>query len=285
MKLPRVSILAIMAAVVVLAVDCLAVRTVEARGPFVGPFDSLVCVALPMANVLSIGLALWLRGPGRRPFLRGFVIVGAIALGAVIADVVSGTYWVENRAEAILGPLLKGIDGDKTPVLAAIVEFGAPAALILLPQLLIAVLGGLGSLVLDRRRLAPDAAPISRRHRLRSLAASMMLVVVPVLAMEGYFRASVDPATARLPAGTVATLPLDALAGLPDYPGNETASSLGAARVRVDRDQEIDQLGAILGDPWYAPMRAFRRVAVTPLDGRRAGDSVQLLRCQLRPSR
>jgi hypothetical protein len=74
MKVPRFRIAWIMVAVAIAALDFWAIDT-----------DVVFLLgALPMANVLAIGILILQRRPGSRPFLLGFVAFGAIAFAIYI---------------------------------------------------------------------------------------------------------------------------------------------------------------------------------------------------------
>ncbi len=158
MKLPRVSILAIMAAVIVIAVDCMAVRIVEERIGVVEWLLLIVWGTLPMTNLLAIGLASRLGRRSCGPFLAGFLLCGSNALAATVALIWLQSSWVMYHVETSVAPLLSGINPDASPVLMAILQFVAFSALFLLPQLLFAP---------DRGRRMPDLdrSAASRRDR------------------------------------------------------------------------------------------------------------------------
>lgn len=160
MKLPRFSIARLMFVVLVVALDFGIIR---ARvGPprlFSMPSNELLLIgALPMANVLGIGLAYLLAGrrdPGpRRPALVGFLRLGLAGwLAFVLCSILAprGTIGAFRGGIAALG-------------LAPALEFAWFATLVLaLPQLALAGLGWwLGGLDVARRSLAVERPDGSR---------------------------------------------------------------------------------------------------------------------------
>jgi hypothetical protein len=134
-EMRRVSIRGLMAAVILVALDCVAVRVYNEewrRWPDFG--DLAVFGLLPMANILILA-ALALRadpsGP-RRPFLIGFLACG-------------WTGWLLTLAAAVVAmqAIHEGIGGALRPVQFFLPLFVLMASLTLLaPQLVLAILGG-----------------------------------------------------------------------------------------------------------------------------------------------
>jgi hypothetical protein len=287
MTTPRISVQSVMAAMIVIALDCVMVRAVESRPGLTTTLQLVIWGALPMANLLAVGLALLLReSGGRRPFLRGFVAFGAIALGAFVGCALLWRGWIVERLETILTPLVGAMDSDISPAWMAIVQLGVLPAFLLLPQLLVALVGGvLTRQCLGRCDPGPVADPTPRRPGLRPILAPLILVAVPALAIEGYLRWKIDPESARLHAGSVAVLDLDSLSAFRTIlPGGSAASLTDGARVRVDYDDGPDQLG-VVRTPRGEQTSNVRLVRVTLLDGPRHGESTWMLRCALRPAR
>ncbi len=111
----------------------------------------------------------------------------------------------------------------------------------------------------------------------------MLLVIIPVAGLEGYLRFTHDPATARLRTGSQARIDFaEGMApGFAEFRKVETAAALhGTMRVRVDSDDDGDGLA---GPTATGGTINIREVNVTLLDGPRAGSSVRLFRCNLRP--
>jgi hypothetical protein len=78
LKAPRFRIAWAMIAVAFAALDFLAIRAFLDSPSLVS--EELLLGALPMANVLAIGLLLAWQRPGGRPFKLGFAVFGAMAL-------------------------------------------------------------------------------------------------------------------------------------------------------------------------------------------------------------
>ena len=85
---PRFRIAWVMVAVAIVALDFGAIRALLPR--HASALDDqrgvlLLLGALPMANVLAVGMLIGQRRPGSRPFLLGFEVFGAMALAFFIA--------------------------------------------------------------------------------------------------------------------------------------------------------------------------------------------------------
>src|SRR5262249_55663704 len=88
MKIPRFRIGSVMALIAIAALDFAAIRALLARHANVLDDQRGMCLllgALPMANVLAVGMLVGQRRPGSRPFLMGFEAFGAMALAFFIA--------------------------------------------------------------------------------------------------------------------------------------------------------------------------------------------------------
>ena len=289
MKLPRVSILALMAAVIVAAVDCMAFRSVESRSGLDWPFDMIVPCALPMLNVLAIGFASSLGRPGRRPFLRGFLLGGSIAVAAMIALVSLKREWIIDRLAVTFVPVLPDMSEDAYAGYFAVAQFVLMPAIFLVPQLLFALVGGVVGRVASRnRRDDLTDSPVAPRRRFLPLLSPLILVVLPFFAMEGYFRWKVDPAFERMAAGSAAIFRPDDARMWVNFRRAGGAALTDVTRVRIDGDDGPDELGNIqfVGSPRpQGAARSVRQVRVTLLDGPRRGESILLVRCLLRSTR
>jgi hypothetical protein len=135
MKPPRVSIATLMAAVMLIAIDCAALRLLRTD-------KSVVAVAfsgiLPMASLLAGGLVLLVRGLWRQgechPFLVGFEAFGVAALGLCFAWYALAFDSLVAYADAALTPLDAGMpEWQYTSALSVALTW---------PQLLVASAGG-----------------------------------------------------------------------------------------------------------------------------------------------
>lgn len=139
MKLPRLTISNLMALVLLVALDIWVCQALPLVGPQLIPdlSDLLIFGALPMANVLAIGLAPLARAAGehkgRRPALVGFEVGGLIALVVFLA----GSLTLTHPLHEGVGRLLTSI-GLVPP---GPVFLTAAVILLLLPQLALALLG------------------------------------------------------------------------------------------------------------------------------------------------
>ena len=140
-KMSRFRIAWIMVAVAFIALDCLAIRAfLDSPSPM---GEELLLGALPMTNVLAIGLLIARQRPGTRPFILGFVTFGAVAL-AIYA-------WLADRGFPNDLPTLyvkpfvnlaeRNIGRGHTYLFIPIVCFGI-VAMNALPQLAFALIGG-----------------------------------------------------------------------------------------------------------------------------------------------
>jgi hypothetical protein len=104
--------------------------------------DLLVAGALPMGNILAVGL-LGHRGRRSRPFLLGFEAFGATALALYIAAASGVTYeGLRPYLDLVLDPLRKSFGPSPTLAYSAVVYL-IFAAILGLPQMAFALIGGL----------------------------------------------------------------------------------------------------------------------------------------------
>jgi hypothetical protein len=136
MSHPRFSTSALMAVVLVVAVD-LAAGDAGYIFPGIEWPELLNYGARPMACILAVGWIVLLKagsgGAGKRPFLAGFEAFGAVALFSYIACARLFT----QSIHAGVGDLAKGIVSSGSFLFAGYLK-----TLFLLPQLLVALLGG-----------------------------------------------------------------------------------------------------------------------------------------------
>ena len=89
MKMPRFRIAWIMVAVAIAALDFAAIRaSLDIREAVL-----FVLGALPMANVLAVGILIAQQRPGSRPFFLGFEAFGAMALALFITVAVASPFF------------------------------------------------------------------------------------------------------------------------------------------------------------------------------------------------
>jgi hypothetical protein len=141
-KAPRFRIAWGMVAVAIAALDFAAIRaSLDIREAVL-----LVLGALPMANVLAVGILIAQQRPGSRPFLLGFEAFGAMALALFITAAVASLPFDEYMVIAYyLAPVLrliqKSIRQDQPLVFVPIVLF-AYVVMLGWPQVVFALIGG-----------------------------------------------------------------------------------------------------------------------------------------------
>jgi hypothetical protein len=142
-KMPRFRIAWIMVAVAIAALDFAAIRaSLDIREAVL-----FVLGALPMANVLAVGILIARQRPGSRPFLLGFEAFGAMALALFITAAVASLPFDEYMLIVYyLAPVLrliqKSIRQDQPLVFVPIVLF-AYVVMLGWPQVVFALIGGL----------------------------------------------------------------------------------------------------------------------------------------------
>jgi hypothetical protein len=162
-KIPRLSISGLMAVVLIVALDFGACKALLGGPLFVPDLSDLIVFgALPMANILAIGLIPFLASRpdqrGRRPALVAFEVFGVAALLVFVGCSLLATRTIHDG----VGNLLRAMHLNPMPVFLV----GA-SALLTLPQVTLALLGSrLGGkyimglkVVVERRRL-PEPKPI-----------------------------------------------------------------------------------------------------------------------------
>jgi hypothetical protein len=154
-KAPRFRITWVMVAVAIAALDLTAIRAMHDSETLVGEF--LVVGALPMANILAVGILIARRRRGSRPFFLGFEEFGVIALALYVVSTISFRDRVVEpylNLFQFLDPILEGIGG--TPVVSVPIRIFIFSVILVLPQLAFALIGGFLS---RRYRIT-----ITRRH-------------------------------------------------------------------------------------------------------------------------
>ena len=144
MRAPRFRLVWLMVAVAIACIDFAAIRALFGlRASSAGVL--LLVGALPMANVLMVGILIAEQRPRSRPFLLGFEVFGAIALALYIylatpssgdADgpIVSYVRFVTDSLNAVIRPY--------QPVVRAAIGLLVGVTVIVGPQLVFALIGG-----------------------------------------------------------------------------------------------------------------------------------------------
>jgi hypothetical protein len=141
-KVPRFRIAWVMVAVAIAALDFGAIRAMF--GFLAGHL--LLLGALPMANVLAVGILFGQQRPGTRPFLLGFEAFGAMALAFYVASVSFfpdsyGLIWSFYIAPLWVKPMVKVVGRGQPFVLNLIACFGI-VIMLGWPQVAFALIGG-----------------------------------------------------------------------------------------------------------------------------------------------
>jgi hypothetical protein len=142
-KAPRFRIAWIMVAVAIAGINFWGLREFLDRRPRnVGIL--LFFGALPVANVLVVGMLIARNRLGSRPFLLGFEVFGALALTIYIFTATyseSGAGPLEMYLSPVLDPLHPVI-GQYGPFVAAVTEIFVAIVMLVGPQLGFALIGG-----------------------------------------------------------------------------------------------------------------------------------------------
>jgi hypothetical protein len=140
MKAPRFRIAWVMVAVAIVAFDFAAGRAMVDSGGNVGGF--LLLGALPMANILAVGLLIGRRRPGSRPFLLGFETFGTMALALyVVLTILFDVDLVAYHLTPVLDPMSEAVDAFP-PFVSIPVLYSAIMVMLVLPQVAFALIGG-----------------------------------------------------------------------------------------------------------------------------------------------
>jgi hypothetical protein len=138
-----------MVAVAIAALDFAAIRALLPRHANVLDDQRGMCLllgALPMANVLAVGMLIGHRRPGSRPFLLGFEAFGAMALAFFIA---LASCFPRETVMSYLVPFvapLERIIGPDRPFVYIPIQFFVAVIMLSWPQLAFALIGGFLSL-------------------------------------------------------------------------------------------------------------------------------------------
>jgi hypothetical protein len=139
-KVPRFRIAWVMIAIAIAALDFAAIRTVL---DFKSPLGAvLLSGALPMANVLIVGLVIAQQLPKTRLFLVGFELFGAIALASCIALALSFPGGpIRPYVSMVLDPILATM-GPAPPVIRFPIIWCVVPVMLAWPQGAFALIGG-----------------------------------------------------------------------------------------------------------------------------------------------
>ena len=140
MKLPRFRIVSVMLVVAIVALNFVAIRDLLGFRSLMG--ELLILSALPMANVLAVGLLIGNRRPGSRPFLLGFVPFGAMALALYVAVVTSVPREIVVSCLAPVSDYLVRMIGASRPLLFIRALAFVCLIILVLPQVVFALIGG-----------------------------------------------------------------------------------------------------------------------------------------------
>jgi hypothetical protein len=131
-----------MVAVAIAALDLAALRTMFGSRTS----ETLLLGALPMANILAVGILVGQQRPGSRPFLLGFEAFGAMAVALFVALVIFLPYDAYDPIRSSLAlwiePMEKVIGWDRPFLFVPIACFGI-VVMLGWPQVAFALLGGL----------------------------------------------------------------------------------------------------------------------------------------------
>jgi hypothetical protein len=162
-RIPRFRIARLMVFVAIVALNFAAYRACYFDLPTAltaNQFEFLTWGALPMVNILAVGIVIGHRRREYRPFLLGFEAFGAAALVLYLAYIAVWLFtdyqWpVRPFVVMVLNPLRKLVGYFESPALNAIFYRSVVAVLMSLPQVAFAVIGGFLSrkcrLILTRR--------------------------------------------------------------------------------------------------------------------------------------
>jgi hypothetical protein len=140
MKAPRFRIAWVMVAVAVVAFDFAAGRAMVDSGGNVGAF--LMLGALPMANILAVGILIGRLRLGIRPFLLGFETFGTMVLALYVAlTILVGVEFMASHLTPVVEPMAEAV-GTFPPFISIPVLCSTSMAMLLLPQVVFALIGG-----------------------------------------------------------------------------------------------------------------------------------------------
>ena len=141
MKVPRIRIAWVMFAIAAFAIDLTVMRALVDYPSPMG--EDLLFGALPMTNVLAVGLLIAQHRPRSRPFLLGFELFGAIALAAYIAWALlfPGPGGIRPYVSIVLDPIVATMGQTRSLVTLPILWL-VVFSMLSLPQVAFALIGG-----------------------------------------------------------------------------------------------------------------------------------------------
>jgi hypothetical protein len=140
--MPRFRIAWVMVAIAIAALDFAVMRAC-----FDIPEVSLLVLgALPMANVLAVGMVIGQKRPESRPFLLGFEAFGVMALVLFVAVAVASLFLdnyrlITSYLTPVIGSIEKSI-GPNRPFVFIPIGLFAMVVMLGWPQLVFALIGG-----------------------------------------------------------------------------------------------------------------------------------------------
>jgi hypothetical protein len=139
---PRFRIAWVMVIVAIAALNLTAIRAIQDSETLAGEF--LVVGALPMANILAVGILIGRRRRGSRPFFLGFEAFGVISLALYV---VSAIFFRDRVFDPylhlflFLDPIME-IIGRRPAVVSVPIRISVSVVILVVPQLAFALLGG-----------------------------------------------------------------------------------------------------------------------------------------------
>jgi hypothetical protein len=126
--------------VAIVALNLVAIRALLGFRSLMG--ELLILGALPMVNVLAVGLLIGQRRPRPRLFLLGFVPFGAMALALYVAVTTSFPREVVISCLTPVSGYLERMIGPHRPLLSIPAQTLAYVLILGLPQVVLALIGG-----------------------------------------------------------------------------------------------------------------------------------------------
>ena len=301
MRMPRVSIMGMMVAATVIALDCAAIRSMTSRDEaFSGDHLMMFALGLPMAHVVAVAVAAIIRRRGRSNASHySFVLGGVMGLIVVVGSMIFDLEWVGSYGRWCVHTMSWVIGRDLASAGEWVLLASVGPVFFALPQFLVALACGWAFGRLARSpRPAAGVRPIDPRARLAALATVLGLAAAPWAGLEAYYRWNVDPIVARFEVNSRAVFDLErgkvfGPAASPAFPahweGRPPSILADGAAVRVDGDGEPALIQAYsngqAGQTEEVTCVDIRAVRVTVLDGPGAGQSTSVPRYFLRPIR